>query len=160
MKGFRSDLEPALMKILLPIFAADSVSVFFFHLAQAHWRKIQSLGLMELLICSEELSLLLRPFTALAFVPERNVIEYFNLVSESVPADSPHAVFEFVEYIADTCVGKEVHEGAEENGEDNENLVMRLRISRWKNPKFTPKLLSVYERVLNNEPRTTNVLEG
>ena len=86
---------------------------------------------MELYICSQELSLLLRSFTALGFVPEGKVIEYFNTVSESVPADSPHAVFEFVEYIADTYVGKEVYERVEENGEDNENLVIRLRrISR------------------------------
>ena len=45
------------------------------------------------------------------------MIEYFNIVSESVQADSLHAVFEFVEYIADTYVEKEVYERAEVNGE-------------------------------------------
>ena len=70
LKGFRSDLEPAPIKTLLAIFAPDSLSTCFFHLAQAHWRKIKSLGLMELYIYSEELSLLLRSFTALASVPE------------------------------------------------------------------------------------------
>ena len=29
-----------------------------------------------------------------------------------------------------------------------------------KDPKFSPKQWSVYERVLNDEPRTTNMLEG
>ena len=82
------------------------------------------------------------------------MIEYFKIVSESVPDGSPHAVYEFLEYIADTYVGKEVYERAEENGEDNENLVIRLRrISRWKTSKFAPKMWSVYESVLHDEPK-------
>ena len=82
---------------------------------------------MGLYICCEELSLLLRSFTALAFVPGGKVIEYFNIVSESVPADSPHVLFQFVECIADAYVGKEVFERAVDNGEDNENWVIRWR---------------------------------
>ena len=35
-----------------------------------------------------------------------------------------------------------------------------LRRPRWKEPKFAPRLWSVYERVLNDEPQTTNMLEG
>ena len=133
LKGFMSDLESAPVRTLWPIFPPDRVSTCFFHLAQAHWRKIQSPGLMEQYICSDELSLLLRSFTALAFVPEGKVTEYFNIVSESVPADSSHAVFEFAEYIADTYVGKEVMKEQKRIGEDSENLVIRLRrMSRWK----------------------------
>ena len=84
LEGFRSDLEPTPIKTLLPIFAPDSVSTCFFHLAQAHGKNVQSLGLMQLYICSEERSLLLRSLTALAFVPEGKVIEYLNIVSDSI----------------------------------------------------------------------------
>ena len=73
VKAFRSDVEPAPIKTLLSTFVPKSVSTCFFHLAQAHWRKIQSLGLMELYISNEDYSLLLRSFTALAFV-QYNVI--------------------------------------------------------------------------------------
>ena len=42
---------------------------------------------------------------------------------------------------------------------NGEGLVLRLRRQRWKKTKFAPRLWSVYERVLNDEPRTTNMLE-
>ena len=51
--------------------------------------------------------------------------------------------------------------GDDEDGDDGERLVLRIRRQlRWQNPKFPPRLWSVYERVLNDEPRTTNMLEG
>ena len=134
-------------------------STCFFHLAQAHWRKIQSLDLVEHYISDEEYSLLLRCFTALAFVPDTRVAEYFNLISQSVPEDAPPIAFDFVKDIEDTHVGRELYERAEEN--ENEGLMIRnRRTPRWKKPIFAPKLWSVYERVLNDEPKTTNMLEG
>ena len=94
LKEFRSDLEIAPMKTLHLVFIPDSVSTCFFHFAQAHWRKIQSLGLMELYTSNEDYSLLLRCFTALAFVLEARIIEYFNLLCESVPEDAPTGITE------------------------------------------------------------------
>ena len=74
----------------------------------------------------------------------------------SLPEDAPVQVHEFVDYIADTYVGPEVYERAE----NQNDLVLRLRRApRWKEPKFSPTMWSVYERVLNDEPRTTNMLE-
>ena len=83
--------------------------------------------------------MLLRCFTALAFVPETRVVECSNLISQSVPEDAPPAIFDFAEYIADPYVGREVYERVEEN--ENEGLVIRIRRTpRWKKPKFAPKL--------------------
>ena len=70
--------------------------------------------MVELYISDEEYSLPLRCFTALAFVPETRVVEYFNLVSQSVPKDAPPAVLDFVEYITDSYVGREVNKRLEE----------------------------------------------
>ena len=79
LKEFRSDLEIAPMKTLLLVFIPESVSTCIFHFAQAHWGKIQSLGLMELYTSNEDYSMLLRCFTALSFVPEARIIEYSTL---------------------------------------------------------------------------------
>ena len=54
---FRSDLEVASMKTFLPIFTPESVLTWFFHLAQAHWRKIQSLSSFVLYTSEEQYSL-------------------------------------------------------------------------------------------------------
>ena len=158
LQGYRSDLEVAPITTILPIFAPEIVSTCFFHLAQAYWRKIQNLGLMDLYRKNEAYSMLLRSFTALAFVPEHRVVEHFNHLSRSIPEDAPPTVLSFMEYIASTNVGQEVDDRRIENADD---LVLTIRrIPRWKEPKFSPRIWSVYERVLNDEPRTTNMLEG
>ena len=98
---------------------------------------------MELYISNEQYSLLLWIFTALAFVPEDKVVEFFKYLSDSVPQDAPTGVHEFIDYIAETYVGHEVYERVENQGE---GLVLRLRmVPRWKHPKFSPKLWSIYE---------------
>ena len=39
-------------------------------------------------------------------------------------------------------------------------LVFTIRRNqRWREPKFSPRMWLVYERVVNDEPRTTNMLE-
>ena len=158
LKEFRSDLEIAPVKTLLLVSIPDSVSTCFLHFSQAHWRKIQSLGLMELYTSNEDYSLLLRCFTALAFVPEVRIIEYFNLLCESLPEDAPTRITEFTDYVVETYIGQEMYERIDDGA--NDGLVLRIREPTWKRPKFSPKLWSVHDRVLNNEPRTTNTLEG
>ena len=75
----------------------------------------------------------------MAFVPETRVVKDFNLISQSVPEDAPPAVFDFVDYIADTYVGRGVYEKAEEN--ENEGLVIRIRRTPgWQKPTFAPNL--------------------
>ena len=63
-----------------------------------------------------------------------------------------------MDYVAETYVYHEVFEMEENQG--NEFILRLRRVPRWKEPKFSPKVWSVYERVLNDEPRTTNMLEG
>ena len=94
----------------------------------------------------------------MAFVPTERVPEYFTYLSDSVPEDAPTAIHDFVENIADIYVGHETYETTENEGA---GLVPRIRRApRWKEPIFPPKLWSMYDRVLHDEPRTTNLLEG
>ena len=55
-------------------------------------------------------------------------------------------------------MGHDIYETAENEGA---GLVLRIkRTPRWKELIFSPKLWSVYDRVLSDEPRTANMLEG
>ena len=65
---------------------------------------------MELYTSNEDYSLLLRCFTALAFLPEARIIEYFKLLGESVPEDAPTGITEFTDYVAEPYIGQEVYE--------------------------------------------------
>lgn len=159
LKEFRSDLEIAPMESVLPVFIPESISTCFFHLAQAHWRKVQSLGLVELYSTNGYYNMLLRCFTALAFVPKDRIPEYYEILCQSLPNDCPAEVHAFVDYIAETYVGQKIYERV--SADKDETLVLRINLEyQWKDPKFPPKLWSVYERVLTDEPRTTNKLEG
>ena len=164
VEDFRSDLEFAPMNIIVRVFIPESLSTCFFHFAQAHWRKIQSSGLQKHYIYDQEFSMLLRCYTALAFVPDNRIIEYFNVLSASIPADVADEISPFLEYVAETYIGRKVFQVVNRDNEDcddGERLVLRIRRQpRWQNPKVPPRLWSVYERVLNDEPRTTNKLEG
>ena len=113
---------------------------------------------MELYTSNEDYSLLLRCFTALPFVPEARIIKYFNLLCEPVPKDAPTGITEFIDYVAEIYIGQEVYERIDDGA--NDGLVLRIRRQlTWKRPKFSPKLWSVHVTVLNDKPRTTNVLE-
>ena len=79
---------------------------------------------MELYISNQQYSLLLRSFTALAFIPENKVVEFFKHLSDTVPQDAPTGVHAFSDYIAEIYVGHEVYERAENQGE---GLILKLR---------------------------------
>ena len=158
LKSSRCELELAPIETILPIFTTENICTCFFWFAQAHWRKIQSLGLVDSYASNELYNALLRRFTALAFVLTEKVTMYFKYLSESVPKNTPAAVHDFVHYMADTYVGHEIYETAEIKGE---SLVLGIwRTPRWKENMFPSKLSSVCNRVLNDEPRTINMLEG
>ena len=101
---------------------------------------------------------MLRSFAALAYVPEDRAVEYLNVLSESVPQDSPEKIRSFVEFMAKNYMGQDVYEMVGGNG--NCLVISLRREKRWKKPKFSPRLWTVYERVLTDEPRIPNVLEG
>ena len=80
----RVDFEDACIKAFTDVFPAAIVECCFFHLSQAHWRKITDLGLRTRYIEDENFAQKLRMFTALAFVPPENVYSVFAELCESV----------------------------------------------------------------------------
>ena len=74
----------------------------FFHFSQAIFRKIQSLGLQVRYKDDEDFAHTVRMLTALAFVPEPDVIIAFEAVSEDFPLHGQAVIY----YFEDTYIGR------------------------------------------------------
>ena len=74
---------------------------------------------------------------ALAFVPENDVERFFNLLSNSVDPELD-VILDYIE----------------------ENYIGAIRRGRYRRPRFPYSMWGVYDRVLNNLPRTNNSVEG
>ena len=61
-------------------------------------------------IHDQEFSMLLRCYIALEFVPGNRIIEYFNVLCASIPADVADETSPFVEYVAQTYISREVYQ--------------------------------------------------
>ena len=78
------------------------VSGCFFHLSQNIYRKIQSAGFTNQYIENAGFALLMKMLPSLTFVPESQVIHYFNLLMEEFPTFA----IEIAEYFEDTYIGR------------------------------------------------------
>lgn len=143
---FRSDFETAAFNSMRRVFPNINVECCFFHFGQANWRKIIELGLRTKYTDDLDFSLKVRMFTALAFVPAEKVRCAFNEIREILPDEAE----EFGSYFERTYIGTF-------SNRDTGTAALALT---WRDPPFPPAMWSVYERTLENEPRTTNFLEG
>ena len=117
----------------------------FFHLCQANYRQVVSLGLRNKYMSSEEFALDCKKITALAFVPANDICATFDELRATICNDAKPVA----KYFERTYIGRQ-------------RTVMRgprLAIVR-KTPKFAPRMWSVYDRAVSDQPRTTNSLEG
>ncbi|XP_053400166.1 uncharacterized protein LOC123539956 [Mercenaria mercenaria] len=146
----RVDFEDACIKAFTDVFPEARVECCFFHLCQAHWRKIVDLGLRTQYIADEHLALSLRMFTALAFVPVEHVYHVFAELCETVP-DAAHAI---IPYMEETYVGGY---RSESSTKPDGSLVLKRQ---WREPTYPVGLWNVHERTLAGEPRTNNQHEG
>ena len=78
------DFEKAAINALESTFLSV-VSGCFFHLSRNIYRKIQSAGFTNQYIENAGFALLIKMLPSLAFVPESQVIHYFNLLMEEFP---------------------------------------------------------------------------
>lgn len=146
VETFRFDFETASHKAAKEVFPESKVECCFFHFGQANWRHVAGLGFRQRYIEDVDFALKVRMVTALAFMPECSIRDGFQQVSAIMPEEFG----EFLEYFAKTYVGR--YTVISRPGE-----TMRLG---WKDGKFPPSTWSVYERVLSDDPRTNNFLEG
>ena len=109
----------------------------FFHLLQSIWRKLQSLGLQSKYIEDEAFALYTKMIPALAFVPENDVVQAFNKLSQIAPAE----LLPLLEYFQPTYVIRNV------------GLVIR-------GPIFPVEKWNVLARIDLDLPKTNNFVEG
>ena len=74
----------------------------FFHLSQNIYRKIQSAGFTNLYIENADFALHMKMLPSLAFVPESQVIRYFDLLMQEFPTSA----IKIVEYLEATYIGR------------------------------------------------------
>ena len=116
------------------------ISGCFFHLAQNIYRKVQTEGLAVNYREDNEFALKIKMLPSLAFVPEMDVIDSFNLLMQ----DFPESAMNIGKYFEDNYIGKRLPNGSRRI--PNSNVPIRL----W----------NMYSRVSNHQARTNNHVEG
>ena len=96
------DFEKAAMNSLEKKFIA-CVSGCFFHLSQSIYRKIQANGLTTDYQQDRDFALKLKMLPCLAFVPEIDAIDSFNILMQ----EYPHLALSVAKYFEDTYIGKD-----------------------------------------------------
>jgi hypothetical protein len=145
---WRCDFEQALINAVMDVWHPE-VELCFFHLCQAHWRKLSGLGFKDRYTHDLEFSIQCKMFSALAFLPADKIKDAFATRRESCTELYPD-LEEFCDYFQSTYVGSYKAIGGGDAS---------LRLT-WVSPLFPATLWSVYERTSSSEPRTTNKLEG
>ena len=96
------------------------------------------------------MKILITSFTALAFVPPEDTFEAFSALKDHT--EDIECLQDFVAYFECTYVGKY-------QSRPDPSGITRLQV-QWKKPLYSPKFWSVYNRVLEGEPRTTGMVEA
>jgi len=137
-----SDFEKAILNSLTKHFPNSKIAGCFFHLTQNLWKKMGEYNLQSKYDKEKE-NRVYKSFSylkCLAFLPPNDVIQAFQFIKSS----SPVQFAGILKYFETYYIGKRVKQNAE------------LR----KVPMFPINIWSVYERVLNDDPRCNNSLEA
>jgi hypothetical protein len=139
-RSWQTDLELAASGAISAAYRDCNLTYCFFHLCQALWRQIQSMGLAGRYGTDGEFSLRVRVLPALAFVLPDEVVEAYE---ELVASDYwQEALDDYREYFERVYLGRAVGRG------------------RRRAPPFPIGRWNVYQRTLDGEARTTNQAEG
>lgn len=129
------DFEIGLFKAVKNTFPETKVIGCFFHLGQILWRKIQELRLTEVYRASEVTRLQCKMIIALAFVPIRDVQFSFEIIAEDFAEElQPLLIYWEKNYIGRRLL----------------NIPPRFPIENW----------NLFDRTLQNLPRTNNSVEA
>ena len=141
------DFEKAHMNCVRNHFPNVSISVCLFHLSQSIYRKVIELGFKERYHRDAEFSVKVRSFSALALLPMDDVVDAFDELTDDV--DFPQ---ELVSYFEACYIGCKRGRG---------NRRRRIETSFFFFFFFPPiHIWNVRKRNLQDQPRTTNNLEG
>ncbi len=134
-RSWLSDFEQAFLASLREEFPGIEITGCFYHYMQSLYRRIQGDGLAQAYANEEEFAVQCRLFGALAFVPLNDVQAAFDAVRQQPDFDP--RLRPFLNYYEDTWLGR--------NGV---------------NARFPPHLWNVNHRVLNEQRKTNNNVEG
>ena len=136
-----TDFETAAINAIRVNFPQVNVSGCFFHLQQCMWRKVQNLGLTNAYREDDgHFALCAKSLACLALVPIADVFSAFQQLVTSADFDS--RIQPLVDYFERTWVGLQSASGARQE------------------PLYAIKLWNIYDRVVNDERRTNNNIEG
>ena len=131
------DFEVAIKNALEAVFPGVDVAGCYFHFTRNIWKRIQQNGLQARYQQDPAFVLDVRMIAALAFVPGNDVDRVFALLSNNVDP----ALDVILDYI-------------------EENYIGAIRRGRYRRPRFPYAWWGVYDRVMNDLPRTNNAVEG
>ena len=142
-----SDFEQAIINSIKDCFPDTRIRGCFFHFSQCIWREIQR----NSPICDKykdiqdpDFSLYLRQLAALAFVPEEDVIECFNVLLDSdFFRENEQLLCPLIDYIEDQWIGRPTRSATGRRSP-------RVPISLW----------NCYEASIDDLPKTNNSIEG
>ena len=132
------DFETGSMNAIRYAFPQAEVLGCYFHLGQSIWRKIQEQGLRNAYINGEDMRRSIKMVMALAFLPENEVGDAFDDVSD----ECEEALQPVLDYFEDVYLGR------------------RDRRGRRRQARFPVRMWSVYSRQQRGLPRTNNQLES
>ena len=121
-------------------FPETTITGCFFHFGQCFYRCIQRSGLQSWYAAPKN-SRIIKSYQSLAFVPVDDVSSAFVELTTSLENDTFDTISPFIGYFESTWIG------SFSNG-------------RRRNPMFGQSMWNMYQRTINNLPRTTNSLEG
>lgn len=135
------DFERAALNSIKRHFPQSQIGGCLFHFGQCVWRRIQAEGLASWYAACPENALLIKSLQALAFVPLQDVNNTFEQFTAALDEEMDEILEDFLTYFEATWIG----------------IVQRGRRRR---PAFPQELWNVYERVVQDLPRTNNSIEG
>ena len=110
----------------------------FFHLSQNIYRRIQAEGLAMNYRQDREFSLKIKMLPSLAFVPEIDVIDCFNILMQNFPENAQSVA----NYFENNYIGRKLPNGSR------------------RAPIYPIRLWNMFTRVCNHQARTNNYVEG
>ena len=139
-----TDFEKPVMDAFKNVFGNTELQGCFFHLSQAIWRKIQSIGLTNSYVNDANSRLYCKLLAALAFLPPDEITQAFEELLDTLEdLQMEQEMEELYCYFEDTYIERPQRTGG-----------------RRKPSLFAPMIWSVEQRTTDSLPRTTNKLEG
>ena len=141
LQDFLVDFEKGAMNAIEHFKPDTEIKGCFYHLSSNVWKKVRELGFQQRYVNEEEFALHCRMLCALAFLPEADVIDGFNELTDVVQENFEHDFDGLLNYFEDTYIG-------------------RVRRNRRGRPLFPINTWNMFNRTNDELPRTNNNVEG